>query len=107
MTLPYFVLTTPSWMREQGLPFSSIISSAWTVLCQYAYLQTVGSHCLNIARVRNCPDFTILVSHGIGHGVDYGVGHGVSLVVGPRVGHGPWGQSLHLKYSKLLSCLKF
>ena len=42
------------------------------------------------------------------NGVDYGVGHGVSLVVGPRVGHGPWGQSLHLKkYSKLLSCLKF
>ena len=32
----------------------------------------------NIARVQNCPDITILVSHGISHGVSHGYNHEVS-----------------------------
>ena len=26
---------------------------------------------INIARVRNCPDITIMVSHGVGHGIGH------------------------------------
>ena len=63
---------------------------------------------LSFARVRNCPDITILNSHflhdhnhslghgqGLHQGISYGVGHGVSHVVhgvghefGHVVGHG-------------------
>ena len=59
---------------------------------------------INIARVRNCPDITLLNSHflhdhshglghglvlhqGISHGVGYGVSHGVVHGVGHEFGH--------------------
>ena len=42
----------------------------------------------NIERLKSCPDITLLVSHGVAHGVGRGIRHGVSQGVGHVVGHG-------------------
>ena len=47
---------------------------------------------LNMARLQNCPDITILVCHGSGSGVTHAVGHAVAHGVYRDIVHDVIGQ---------------
>ena len=82
---------TENWRRNLSSPGSWITSRFNHKGSWKDWIKEIKQ---NIARVLNCPEITILICHGDGHGIIHGVIHEVSHGVG--LGVSQWVGDVHL-----------